>query len=69
MCQVAMSIKEKGKTECFALSHCQNIKTTTAYEKNLSFRLFTKGTSKFQIFLYNFSTFLRIQIDALSIFY
>jgi hypothetical protein len=28
-------IKEKGKTECSALSHCQNIKTTTAYEKSL----------------------------------
>jgi hypothetical protein len=31
----SLTIKEKGKTECFALSHCQNIKTTTAYEKNL----------------------------------
>jgi hypothetical protein len=33
--EVQPTIKEKGKTDCFALSHCQNIKTTTAYEKSL----------------------------------
>jgi hypothetical protein len=40
--------KRKGQNLCFALSHCQNIKTTTAYEKNLFEMLMNQRYTDFQ---------------------